>query len=71
MKEINNQLVTYDKVRNVQIKSEQEAYEEIVNGKFIYNSENKMIKTLHIQKVEISYHLDSKGFFNPYMPFIA
>ena len=34
VKRIENQLITYDKVRDVQIKSEQEAYKEILDGKF-------------------------------------
>ena len=65
VKGIKNQLITYDKVRDIQIKSEQEAYKEILDGKFQYYSENKMIKTLHIHKVEVSYYLDSKGYYQP------
>ena len=69
MKRIENQLITYDKVRDVQIKSEQEAYKEILDGKFQYYSENKMIETLHIDKVEVSYYLDSKGYYQPVYAF--
>ncbi|MCM3764934.1 VanZ family protein [Neobacillus niacini] len=65
VKRIDNQFVTYDKVRDVEIKSEQEAYKEILEGKFKYFSENKRIKTLHIHKIEVSYYLDSKGFYQP------
>ena len=69
VKRIENQLITYDKVRDIQIKSEQEAYKEILDGKFKYYSENKMIKTLHIHKIEVSYYLDSKGYYQPVYAF--
>ena len=69
VKEIGNQLVTYDKVRDVQIKSEQEAYKEILDGKFQIFVENNKIDTLQIQNVEISYYLDSKGYYQPVYAF--
>ena len=69
VKVIEHQLITYDKVRDVQIKSEQEAYKEILDGKFQHYSENKMIETLHIDNVEVSYHLDSKGYYQPVYAF--
>ncbi|WP_186673783.1 VanZ family protein [Sporosarcina sp. BP05] len=69
VKRIDNQLVTYDKVRDIQIKSEQEVYKEILDGKFKYYSENKMMKILHIHKIEVSYYLDSKGYYQPVYAF--
>ncbi|WHY86776.1 VanZ family protein [Neobacillus novalis] len=69
VKGIDNQLITYDKVRDVQIKSEQEAYKEILDGKFNHYSENKMINTLHIHKIDVSYYLDSKGYYQPVYAF--
>ena len=69
VKRIDNQLVTYDKVRDIQIKSEQEAYQEISDGKFQYYSENKRVTNLHIHNVEISYYLDSKGYYQPIYAF--
>jgi glycopeptide antibiotics resistance protein len=69
IKSIDNRLITYDKVRDVEIKSEQEAYKEISDGKFNFYSENKRIETLHIHSVEISYRLDSKGFYQPVYAF--
>ncbi|OLS36763.1 VanZ family protein [Bacillus sp. MRMR6] len=71
VKIIENHLITYDKVKDVQIKSEQEAYQEISNGKFQYVSENKRIESLHIHKVEVSYHLDSKGYYQPVYAFLS
>ena len=38
-------------------------------GNFKYYSENKMIETLHIHKVEVSYYLDSKGYYQPVYAF--
>ncbi|WP_332695268.1 VanZ family protein [Halalkalibacter lacteus] len=69
VKVIDNHLITYDKVRDVQIKSEQEAYKEISDGKFQHYSENKSIESLHIHKVEVSYLLDSKGYYQPVYAF--
>ncbi|GIN72636.1 hypothetical protein J14TS2_31110 [Bacillus sp. J14TS2] len=69
LKSIDNQLITYDKVRDVQIKSEQEAYDEILAGKFKYSLANKQPETLHIDQVEISYYLDSKGYYQPIYAF--
>lgn len=69
VKSIYNRLITYDKVRAIQIKSEQEAYMEILDGAFQHYSENKRIETLHIHKVELSYYLDSKGFYQPVYAF--
>lgn len=71
VKRIDNQLITYDKVRDVQMKSEQEAYKEILDGEFQHYSENKLIKTLHTHKVEVSYHLDSKGYYQPVYAFYS
>ena len=69
VKEIENQLVTYDKVRDVQIKSEQQAYNEILEGKFQIYVENNKLDTLQIHKVEVSYFLDSKGYYQPIYAF--
>ncbi|WP_100407797.1 hypothetical protein [Bacillus solitudinis] len=69
VKSIENQLITYVKVRDVQIKSEQEAYKEISDGKFQHYSNNKRIESLHIHNVEVSYHLDSKGYYQPVYAF--
>ncbi|MCJ7840053.1 VanZ family protein [Lederbergia sp. NSJ-179] len=69
VKNIDNQLITYDKVKDVQIKSEQEAYDEILAGKFKYYPENNRLETLHIDQVEVSYYLDSKGYYQPVYAF--
>ncbi|MBP1916104.1 glycopeptide antibiotics resistance protein [Lederbergia galactosidilyticus] len=69
VKYMDNQMITYDKVKDVQIKSEQEAYDEILAGKFKYYPENNRLETLHINQVEVTYYLDSKGFYQPVYAF--
>ncbi|ADU32449.1 VanZ family protein [Evansella cellulosilytica] len=71
VKVIDNQLITYEKVRDVQIKSEQEAYKEILEGNFQHYSENKMIESIHIHRVELTYRLDSKGYYQPVYAFYS
>lgn len=68
LKEINNSLITYEKVRDVEIKSEKEAYEEVLAGKFRYYS-NNIIRSLHIHNVELRYYLDTKGYYQPIYAF--
>ena len=63
--QIRNNLIIYNKIRNVPIKSEIEAYQETLNGRFsIFYSGNGM-ETININGVELSYHLDSRGFYQP------
>lgn len=61
---VNNHLVVYHKVKNIPIKSEQEAYQELMEGKFqIYL--NERIQTMKILRIHLDYNLDSKGFYQP------
>ncbi|SDD83212.1 Glycopeptide antibiotics resistance protein [Bhargavaea beijingensis] len=69
VKEFDNRLVTYEKQKDVRIKSEQEAYQELLKGKFQHFSENRKIGSLQIDEVRISYALDSKGFYQPVYAF--
>ena len=69
VKRIEHQLITYDKVRDIEIKSEQEAYQELLDGKFKHYAESGKLETLHIEKVEVSYALDSKGYYQPVYAF--
>lgn len=69
VKQIENQLITYDKIKDVQIKSEQEAFGDILEGDFQILSENNRINTLQVHKVQVSYYLDSKGYFQPVYAF--
>ncbi|MBO1914302.1 hypothetical protein J4G37_56970, partial [Microvirga sp. 3-52] len=52
-----------------QIKSEQEAYQEILVGKFQVYAENNKIDSLQIHKVWVSYYLDSKSYYQPVYAF--
>lgn len=63
IKSVENNIVTYEKVREVKLKSEQQAYNDLLDGKFkTYHTD---IKEMHIQQVKQSYELDSKGFYQP------
>lgn len=65
IKQIRNNLIVYNKIRSVPIKSEIEAYQEILNGKFsVFYSGNNM-GAIIINGVKLGYHLDSKGFYQP------
>ncbi|MCD8502894.1 MAG: hypothetical protein LRY71_16095 [Bacillaceae bacterium] len=65
IKDIRNNLVIYNKIRNVSIKSEMEAYQEILNGKFSIFYSGSGMDTINIHGVELGYRLDSKGFYQP------
>jgi len=67
IKEISNNLITYKKATEAQIKSEQEAYQQILDGKFKYYkfSDSDKVESVEIDQVELDYILDSKGFFQP------
>lgn len=61
--EIYNNLITYQKYKDVNIISAQEAYEKVKAGKF--KNGNIECKNIEIQSVELSYLTDSKGYYQP------
>lgn len=63
-----NEILTYDKVCEKEIISEDEAYQEILDGKFMYWEE---VKSISIKNVELEYMLDSKGYYVPIYNFAA
>lgn len=64
IKNINNSIVRYEKVRDVSIKSKEEAYKELEQGKFNqYKSED--IEKIEVEDIILSYMLDTKGFYQP------
>lgn len=64
IKSIDNNIVKYEKVRDISIKSKEEAYEDFKKGKFrIYTS--KDIRKIEIENISLSYMLDTKGFYQP------
>ncbi|WP_339149063.1 MULTISPECIES: VanZ family protein [unclassified Sutcliffiella] len=71
IKVIDNSLITYEKVRDIEMKSEQEAYEQILKGKFRHFSHDRKLERLHIYDVTVSYFLDSKGYYQPVYAFYS
>lgn len=66
VKNIINNIIQYKKIGNKQIISEEEAYNEILEGKFGYNEYNVgKIKDIIIENVRIGYYLDTKGYYVP------
>lgn len=64
IKEIDNNIIKYKKVRDVAIKSKSEALKEFKQGKFnLYNSENA--RNIDIEDITLSYMMDSKGYYQP------
>lgn len=64
IKKLSNNLIIYKKIKDVSIKSEKEAFEELASGKFrYYNDEN--IDNIIIESVNLEYILDTKGFYQP------
>lgn len=41
----------------------------MLDGEFKYYAESRGIEALHIEKVEVSYELDSKGYYQPVYAF--
>ena len=62
---ISNNLVTYKKVKDIEIISEMEAYEKLITGKFKLSNSSNNINTIYITKVILDYMIDSKGFLQP------
>lgn len=65
IKDINNNLVVYKKVRDAYAISEKEAYEEVTKGKFRYLMYGGKIDTIEINDISLDYKLDSKGYLQP------
>lgn len=65
IKDISNNLITYNKVRDIEIKSQMEAYEDLKKGKFNYYKSGLDIRDINIKSVELDYHLDTKGYYQP------
>ena len=64
IKRISNNIIKYKKVRDVSIKSKEEAYKELEQGKFnLYKSED--VKAIEVEDIILSYILDTKGFYQP------
>lgn len=66
IKDIVNNLVEYEKVMRKEIMSQEDAYNQILQGKFQYNEYYlKNIKSITTNNIKLVYLLDSKGYFVP------
>ncbi|RDY25488.1 VanZ family protein [Romboutsia weinsteinii] len=68
-----NNIIPYEKYKEYEIISEQEAYDKILNGEFRFylidnNSKIENLK-IDIKDVNLSYYMDSKGFYQPVYEF--
>lgn len=68
IKYFENNIVTYDTVREKEIISQQEAYQEILDGKFKGFTIDE-IKSISVKGVELEYQIDSKGYYVPVYKF--
>lgn len=69
IKRVENNIIKYNKVKEKEIISEKEAYQQIINGKFQYGRYYGDIKELVVEKVELKYYLDTKGYYVPIYAF--
>ncbi len=69
IKEINNSLVKYTKVREISIINEEQALNRIKEGRFKYFNED--INKIELIDIKLDYHLDSKGYYQPIYIFNA
>jgi len=60
---VRNNIISYKKYAECNNISEQEAYKQIKEGKFLYNNASGPIKELKVESVNLSYRIDSKGYF--------
>ncbi|MPM17820.1 hypothetical protein SDC9_64219 [bioreactor metagenome] len=65
IKYISNNLITYKKVKDIEIISEVEAYYKLKTGEFKLSNLSINIKTINITKVILDYMIDSKGLLQP------
>lgn len=68
IKYFENNIVTYDIVTEKEIMSEQEAYQQILDGKFKGFTIDE-IKSITVNGVELEYQTDSKGYYVPVYKF--
>ena len=64
IKNLSNHVVEYKKVKDVSVKSKTEVYNKLKKGKFQYHNVEK-IDTLEVNDINLSYMLDSKGYYQP------
>lgn len=62
---IDNHLIVYEQVKEVELISTEEACQKIQDGKFEYYYTLEPIKSLVIEKFSLGYSRDTKGFYQP------
>lgn len=67
VKRVNNNIVKYQKVKEKEIISETDAYNEIKKGKFQYNL--YFGNHITLENIELKYDLDTKGYYVPVYAF--
>ncbi len=63
-----NNIVSYKKYKDFDIISEKEAYEKLLDGKFITSSDMADAE-INIKDIDLVYEIDSKGFYQPVYKF--
>lgn len=63
IKAIDHQMISYEPIQNQSLKSEKEAYEELLKGKFQFFERH--LHDIQIHDVSIQYELDSKSYYQP------
>lgn len=66
-----NNIIVYKPVRECDIITEKEGYQILKEGKFKYNELFGKIKTIVVNEINLSYRMDSKGFYQPMYEFGA
>lgn len=69
VKRVENNIVKYEKVKEKEIISEKDAYNEIINGRFQYGRYLGNIDEVIIENIEFKYYLDTKGYYVPIYAF--
>lgn len=63
--EFNDRRIAWEKYKELPLKTEREAYEEILAGRFRCDMEGEKPDSMVIRGVRLGYELDSKGFYQP------
>jgi len=70
IKKMENNLLKYDKVKEKEIISPKEAYNQILEGKFRHVKYGyQKINSIVVENFELKYHLDTKGYYVPVYDF--
>ena len=68
LKEINNNLIKYSKIKNIPIISKEEAFKNFEKGKFHLEDASNISK-IEVKEINLSYAIDTKGFYQPIYSF--